>query len=143
MRDSDDVACNRCKSKGKECGNSRLPGDDINHRIPKRVSVACQTEPESSELLRSANSAVQHEVRRGLSSPPSATMAPEFTAWRDMRELGDFSHGLFGMDDGRLHVSGDYLGGIDPNFLLEDAEVDWPSFADNVRTPHPPQTSHV
>jgi hypothetical protein len=48
-----------------------------------------------------------------------------------MRELGDFSHGLFGMD-----VSGDYMDGIDPNFLLADAEVDWLPFADNVRTPH-------
>jgi hypothetical protein len=89
------------------------------------------------------NCGVQHQAQPVLSPPPAATMAPDFSTWaRELRELGDFSHSLFGMDDGSLHVSGDSLGGIDPNFLLTDAEVDWPSFADNVRTPHSRQSSY-
>jgi hypothetical protein len=135
VRDSDDGPCNRCRSKGKNCGDSRLPRDDTNHRIPKRISVGCQTEPESEDLLRSANSA-----RQAHSSAPAATMVPDFSAWGNSGELGDFlDTSVFGMDDGSF-LSGNYLDGIDENVMLAEADISW-AFHGNVTTTHQPQPS--
>ena len=99
MRDTDDAPCNRCKGKGRSCGESRLPKDDTNRRIRKRTSTGCQTEEpgQSSEVSRVPNSAVQDQTQLGHSA---ATAAATFGDFPQLGETGGFMN-LAVWDDGR------------------------------------------
>lgn len=87
MKDSDDGPCNRCKTKGRRCGALTFPKDDPNHRIPKRVSVHCQTEPQSAEGLEASNSGMQCQTQLDQSAMPTVG---HFGDIPQLEVMGDF-----------------------------------------------------
>lgn len=100
------------------CGDSCLPKDDTNHRIPRRISIGCQTEPQSSEFIRSPNG-VQDQDRLVLSSSLAVPLSVDLSQW-DHGEL--FNHS-FPSDDRWL---GNYLAEMesDANFVLAEDLLD-------------------
>ena len=115
------------------CGDSCLPKDDTNHRIPRRISIGCQTEPQSSEFIRSPNG-VQDQDRIVLSSALAVPLSVDLSQW-DHGEL--FNHS-FPSDDRWL---GNYLAEMesDANFVLAEDLLD---FGSNVKSQYQ-HLSHI